>query len=388
MPAPVNSQAYLTTTPAGMRPLDISNEIFKYRPEETTILTLLMALNRVTVDDREFRINIQDQDPGYVTVVTQANDGVNITVSADDVKYIRPGLTLRVDWQTVALVTAVNYATGQVTLDNNTGFTAGSIPNLGSAAVEELAQRPSVVSRVPAQVTNFAENAWDTYGQSRWVETVKFYGGALGYHNREQAMYEHKRGIDRGLWFNAKAQTTGPQGNTLYKTGGVMNMITTNVSGFGSNQFTINKLRTAMTQGTRFMRSSTVWLFVSRLGSELFDRAVFNKGNITPVYENILNINITSFRMCGKTWKLMIVDHLSNNCSDVMAAIDPAALEIVTTRDQQTKTRQWMLERKLTPENGLTTDGTIGDIYTDFGLRIQEKSCMLLHGASSLGTEA
>lgn len=393
MPAPVQSQAYLTTTPAGLRPLDISDEILKYRPEETTVLTLLMALNRVTVDDRVFRINIQDQDPGFVTItgVTAAN---TFTVSQSDAAYLFQGLTLRGSWNTTGVVSAVNVATGVVTLDGNFGTTAGWAVNqplsLGARAVEELAQRPTIISRVPQQIENFVENSWDTYGQSRWVETVRFYGGNRDAQNREMCMYEHKRSIDRGLWFDAKGITTGPQGNTLYKTGGFMNMIATNIYDFGGS-FTINKLRQSMTLGTRFMRSGTIWLFVSRTGWELIDRQAFNKGNVVlngeKAYEQFYNIEIANFHLAGKRWKMMCVDHFEDSCADVMCAVDPAAVEIVTTRNQKTKQRQWMLERRLTLDNGLLTDGTVGDLYTDWGLRIQEKACMLLHGANTTGTE-
>jgi hypothetical protein len=229
------------------------------------------------------------------------------------------------------------------------------------------------------------------FGQSRWVETNKFYGGPRDVANKEMAWYEHKRSIDRGLWYNAKGTTSGPQGNTLYKSGGFMSMINTNIYDFGGT-FTINKLRTSMTQGTRFMRSGTIWLFVSRLGWELIDRQGFNKGSIvlngSKPFETFYNINIANFSMAGKSWKMMCVDHFENGCADIMCAVDPAAVEIVTTRMQKSKQRQWMLERHLDLSNGLTTDGSIGDLYSDWGLRIQEKSCMLLHGASATGTES
>ena len=394
MSAPVQSQTYLGTMPAGFRPLDISDKIVDHRPEETTVLTMLMALNRVTVDDRVFRINVQDQDPGYVTIVS-VDDGQHFTVSTDDSKYLFPGLALRYNWNTTGLISAVSTATGQVTLDPLFGTTAGLAVaakiNLGSRAVEELATRPTVISRIPVQVENFAENAWDVFGQSRWVETNRFYGGPRDVANEKLAWYEHKRSIDRGLWFNAKGTTTGPQGNTLYKTGGFMNMINTNIYDFGGT-FTINKLRTAMTQGTRFMRSGTIWLYVSRLGWELIERQAFNKGSIainSPNWcQQFYNIQVANFNMAGKAWKMMCVDHFENSCADIMCAVDPAAVEIVTTRMQKGGQRQWMLSRHLDLSTGLTTDGSMGDIYSDWGLRIQEKACMLLHGASTTGTES
>lgn len=395
MPAPVLSQAYLNSMPAGLRPLDISNEMLKYRPAETTILTLMMAFNRVAVDDRVFRINIQDQNPDYVTMVS-VDDATHVTVSQDDAKLVFPGMSVIGAWNIGLTVSNVNLGTGQITFDPAFGSTAGLAANgllsFGSRAVEELAQRPTVVSYVPAQVENFLENAWDVSGQSRWVEHTRFYGGLRQYHNQEQCRYEHKRSIDRGMWFNKKGITTGPQGNTLYKSGGIFNMIQTNIFDFGGT-FTINKLRTSMTIGTRFMRSGTIWLFVSRLGWELIDRAAFNKGNMAlgsggKDWEVFYDINIKNFMLAGKAWKMMCVDHFTESCSDTMVAIDPAALEIKTSEHQKTKTRGWMQERTLTMAEGLTTDGTLTDLWSDWGTCIQEKACMLMHGASTLGTES
>lgn len=216
-------QAVLSTLPAGFRPFDVSNEILKIRPADTLLLTLLMALNKVTVDSRQFIINQQEMDVSTFTISAIGNGqtaNVLTTTSQDEVDAVEVGMNVRKDYETVALVVDVNTTTKKITVDDASGFTANDVLVMGGAASEENSNRPTPTSRIPEQVTNYAECSRDAFGQSRWVETENFYGPPREQENRDLMLFEHKRFINRSLFVNKKALTT-QNGQTIYKTGGL-----------------------------------------------------------------------------------------------------------------------------------------------------------------------
>lgn len=371
-------QAVLSTVPSGMRPLDIANEVRNIRPAQTTILTLLMGLNKVKAESREFKINEQAIDPGTVTATALA---ANVfTVSTDDVKFVRIGQTLLLNHTTNCLVTGVNYTTGAVTVDDATGFSATSVLILGSVGHEELSARPTAVSRIPTQTTNYCETARDAYGESRWVQTEKHYGGPRKHHNREICMWEHKRFVDRGLWFSKKLDGT-QNSQKLYKTNGILRSITTNIRTFSATTVTWDKMRANITTDTRFSLSPSLWLSVPRKGLELLEKIVRDK-TVPMTYTEAAGIKVGNVGMGNKTLKIFVIDHFEQGLDDTWILIDPELIEIVTTKDQVTGQRQWMIEELNVEDPG--TDGTINVLTSDFGCRLHnEQAHAAWDGAAS-----
>ena len=131
-------QAVLSTLPAGFRPFDVSNEILKIRPADTLLLTLLMALNKVTVDSRQFIINQQEMDVSTFTISAIGNGptaNVLTTTSQDEVDAVEVGMNVRKDYETVALVVDVNTTDKKITVDDASGFTANDVLVMGGAIV-------------------------------------------------------------------------------------------------------------------------------------------------------------------------------------------------------------------------------------------------------------
>jgi hypothetical protein len=364
-----------------MKPLDISNEIENIRPAQSAVLTLLMGLGKVTVDSRTFLINQQDIDPGYVTMIGAAAGDV-ITVSADDIKLVRAGQTIRLNASVCTWIKSVTYAGPTFVVDDVTSLVAGSVLILGSTASEELSSRPTAISRQPVQTTNYCETLRDSYGQSRWVETEKHYGGSRAFHNRDLCLWEHKRFIDRGIWFN-EIDTGTINSQAVYKTNGIFASITTNVTAFAGSAITWAKMRTNITNHTRFSLSPNLWLAVSRKGLELIEGIIYAK--TTPaVFSEAQQIKVLNLGMGNKTLKIFVIDHFEQGLLGTMALLDPEMIEIVTTKDQKTGTRQWMLERKFDGNDTTGTDGTIGEVLTDFGVRLHnEKAHAIWTGADA-----
>lgn len=380
----------MTTPPSGMRPLSIEDKVLKTRPNKTRLLTALMALNKVAVDDYKFRINEQKIDPGYITC-TALNAGANqITVSAADAAYIRLGTTLRLDHQNAYLVTAVNYSTGVITLNGTTNLTNSSVLNIGGTGSEELSLRPAAISRIPVQIENFVETQRDAWGTSRHTQNVRYYGGSRVWQTEDDATWEHKRSIDRGCWFNVKAETTQDSGNgsqVLLKTNGILSLITTNVYTFGSNLVSMDKIRTNLRIGTRFTMSDRLWLCFGAKGQELLDKICYDK-TVPQQFNTTALFDVTTYTIGGKKLVPMIIDHFDNGMDDTWVVLDPEFLEIVTTQDQQSNQRQWMLKRTIKPQDNTNgVDGTINDILTDYGVRLHnEMAHSIWDGAQAVGS--
>lgn len=384
--AVARTQSVISTVDAGFRPKDISDEILKLRPDSTQVLSLLMAMQRrPAVDDYEFRMNVQEQNPNTVTL-TGVNGGAStVTVSSDDAKYIYLGQTLRYDYDSVYYVTAISGTT--ITLNSVSGLAGTEALILGAPAAEELSGRPTQMSFVPTQLTNYVQTLRITTGESTHSESTRFYGGQRGDLNREQLLWEAKRLINKEMIMGVKADTTqtGSNGSQkLYKTGGLLNLIATNVHSFGSNQITWDKMRTNMVTDGRFITSPDPWLLVSRTGHSLVEKIV--RDYIVPTDTKTgSEIDITTFRMGGKRIRMMICDDLTDGLDDTMVLVDPDALELVTTKNQKTGVTNWMIEETI-PRKIAGTDGSTTEFYCAFGLRLNgEKRCAIWDGAQSVG---
>jgi hypothetical protein len=374
-------QAVIATQPAGLRPKDISNEIFKLKPDQKTLLTLLMGRNKIKVDDYEFAINIQSIDQGYVTATSEPSQNA-FTVSTDDAKALRIGTTLRKSASVATYVTAINYSSGAVTVADSTGIADTNVLLVGGTAAEELSSRPTAISRTPTQVTNYVQTQRDAWGVSTHTQSTKFYGGARLQNNREDALYEHGRFIDRELWFGTKAETT-QNSQKLFKTGGVFNMVSTNAHEFSGGELTWDKLETNMIQDGRFMTSSKGWLFVSRKGASLFNQLVRDSG--TPIeWQTAADLEYAYVRIGNKKCTLMVVDHFEQGLDTEMVLIEPDAIEIVTTVNQDTGVRNWMIEKKFDGNDATGSDGKLEEVYTAFGLRIDERRCARWYNANTV----
>jgi hypothetical protein len=397
----LRAQGVVSTEGVGFRPLDISDEIYNLRPTNTPFLTMLMGLGKTKVDDFQYRMNIQNIDPDYLTIIT-VNAGastINVSTGASgDVGYVRPGLTLILTVGTAPLVTGVNYGggvtagvgapnPGDITLTSTAGLVAGQILEFGSTGSEELSNGPTPITRIPDQIMNFVETLRDTWGQSRHVQNTRFYGGPRQRKHRSDAMWEHKRSINRGLILN-NGGTFTQNAQTMYKNSGLFASIITNSHSFSGGHVTFEAVRGFLTQDTRFMVSDKPWHLVSRKMYENIELMI--KSNTVPTdYQQTATLNIRWYSLAGKKIYLLLEDclGLESTLQYVSALIDPDSVEIVTTADQESGAKTWMTETVITKaENPNLTDGTLGAIDTDFGLRVdgEARNAIWLNGQDAV----
>ncbi|MBI5683580.1 MAG: hypothetical protein HZC54_00735 [Verrucomicrobia bacterium] len=372
----VRATTVTTSVDTSLRPKDISNEILKVRPEKKKVLVMLTAMGKITVDDYEFQNNQQGIDPGSVTVQSIVNAGnKTVQLNADDVKAVRVNQTWRLSHAFAFKVTAVDYDTAVVTLNTVTGLNAdgGDIIALGAAAFSELSARPTNVNRTPTVGVNYVHTLRDSTAESRHAENVKFFGGPRSFHDRETMLYEHGRFIDRELLLGEREKTTYG-GQVIYRTGGLLYQIQSNIREFDGGRLSYYKAVDLVAADTRLSQSDTLWLLCSNKGAALWTKLVYEKHIPTTVNE-VFGINVTKIQLGSKFLKLYPVDHLNDSTplEKTMIVVDPAFVEIVTTQNQTTKQRQWMLESKVEGRKTDGTDGNTTEVLTDFGLRLQNE---------------
>jgi hypothetical protein len=130
----------------------------------------------------------------------------------------------------------------------------------------------------------------------------------------------------------------------------------------------------------RLAPSSSLWMFVSRKGSSLCDQIAFDK-HVPIEVKEFFGVSVKGFLLGNKRLKMMEVDHFEGLLEDVMVVVDPAVIECVTAKNQQSGARQWMLEESDARDPG--QDGTVGVLTTDFGLRLKnERACAVWTDAS------
>ena len=389
----LRAQGVVSTEGAGFRPLDISDEIYNLRPTNTPFLTMLMGLpKKVKVDDFQYKMNIQNIDPDYLTIVSVNAGASTITVSTGatgDVNYVRPGLTLVYNVGQAYLVTAVDTSTGVVTLNTTAGLSAAMVLEFGSTGFEELSNGPTPITRIPDQVTNYVETLRDSWGQSRHVQNTRFYGGPRHRKHRSDALWEHKRSVNRGIILNSGGVSVQNSQN-MYKNYGLFASIVTNTHSFTGGHVTFEAVRGFLTQDTRFMVSDKPWLLVSRKMYENVELMI--KANTVPTdYQSTATLNLRWFSLAGKKIFLLLEDSLGleSILQYASAVIDPDSVEIVTTADQETGAKTWMAETVITKENNPNlTDGTLGVIDTDFGLRVdgEARNAYWLNGVDAIAS--
>ena len=380
------SQLIDTVSPSVIRPGSFQDKIMKLRPQESAVLSVLMALKKLDVDDMEFNVFGQNNRQ-FVTALTAAasQSDTTITVTAGTAALFRVGSLFRVasgstNFGEVFRVTAVN--TGANQLDITPAVPAGGIPIstkilLYGDASPEFSEAPTPFSLDPVVETNYIQTQRDTWGASNMVNSTRFYGGDRYWHYEEDANWEHKAKMNRALLFGKKEKTTDANGKRLYMTGGFFDLIK-ETEAFSANQVTWSKVN-AFSKETFRYGSTTKMLVISRLVASIFGDLQFGKS--TP--DQFIN-DTFGVRLCNNletphgNFKMVIDDSLREGYEGRIIVVDPKYVDIVTTKDRVSGKRRFLMKEDNVQLPGV--DGKVSCVTSDFGLRI--------HGASTDYTDA
>lgn len=371
----------LRATNSGLLQRDVAPEIVKVGAAQATLTTLQTQGRIRVVDNYEFEQYVLPAAPNGVKIVS-VDSATQFTVSTDDALYVLAGMQVRQDKDVYSRVTAVDTATGAVTVVSTTGMLANKYVLLGNPAYGEGAAVPTALSRVPDNVTNYVEFARFSYGESRFVRNSKYYGGARQMRNREDCLLQAKLAVERGLWSNAKESITGPP--KMYKTGGVLYTAGTagNVYSLPSNILSLVNLRAAVKTTCRYFPSKDIWLFVSSKGSQLLDSIDLEKAVPTSRRDiPDLGLSCKSYGMGRHNLLVYQVDQLEYDLEDYMVIMDPAGMGIATTKDQSTGRRQWFIEETDVQTPGAATNAGVIDV--EFGADLTPAYVWIIGKAST-----
>lgn len=366
----------LLATNNGLRTFAIANEILDITPNRKIMTVLLSSLKRISEDSRKFTINTRSPDPAFVTV-TNVN-GTTITISAADIKSVEAGSMLRVN-ATVAtyVVSITDRSAGTFVVGANTGMEVGTKLLLAGRVKEENSSAPTALSRSVEQVDQYQACLRDAWGESRWVQTEKHYGPTRHRENRRIAMEEHGNDCERNLLLSVSlGASVTLNSNPIYSGNGAVALCSSNVHEFDGGIISYKQMLDFGAQDGRYMKSPEVWMLCNATVIGRIINLAYNKGDIILGNETVFGINVTRLRIGSKVYRLYESDQFNGALANCALTIDPAAVSIATTRNQETGVLQWMIEETDARTPGL--DGSLGVITTDLALRLDHELCIAL----------
>lgn len=121
----------------------------------------------------------------------------------------------------------------------------GSVTPVGAyvigSAFEEASDAPQPMLTVGAPMLNYSQIFRDSWANSRSAEKINWHTGDKVAKNKQDAIANHAKGIERALMFGAKSMFTvdGQQDSTM---DGLVNMIKTNVQTVADGKLDLNTL--------------------------------------------------------------------------------------------------------------------------------------------------
>ena len=230
--------AQLRQITPGLRPTDVASTITLISPEETTMTTVLAATGRIRKDDIEFKIVEQETQPSFVTVtgVNVGGDPTKFSVQASDAAILAPNTPLRLDNATVGYISDVT-GTTVTWADANGAAVAvpqGAMLVIGARSFEEQSLVPGATTWQPTLRQGYTQTYRFAWGNSRWMRLVKtFISETQIVRDRNTAMMEVKRTVERGIIFNPSLKIVGPP--TRYFAGGLYDQNSLNVYDVAGN---------------------------------------------------------------------------------------------------------------------------------------------------------
>lgn len=259
-------------------------ELFGGAPNPFT--AILSKLPTGIVTDATFNV-FEERLPvmNFTTTGTIASGTAQIDLSGttpakglklgDMLRDTRTGEVLLVDVAPVSTWTYVHCVrgVGQVAAAQ---INAGDILEWAGSAYEEGSAAPDAVSKTPDVATNYIQTFKDTCemtGQA--LATLIRPDGKPWNREKRKALERHMIKLERAFMFSAKDKLTGSGGQNLYTTGGLLDLVTTNVTDFSSTGVNMDGLEDAFEQLFKY-GSKTKMAFIGNKALTILNRVVRN----------------------------------------------------------------------------------------------------------------
>lgn len=215
---------------------DVADKIALLQPDDSPLLAFTNGLKKKKeATNTKFEWFEDELRPNVVTN-TATGTGTSVTVTTGTGGRVRVDDILVTSTGEAMLVTAIS--TDTLTVTRSMGaVAAASLANgdqliIAGNALMEGASNPTYKYTAKAPKFNYIQIFRDTIEMTETQASIDSYGGDDRTHQRKMRGSEHKRGIEQAFLFgDAFEDTTGTQARR--GTGGLINLITTNVTDAG-----------------------------------------------------------------------------------------------------------------------------------------------------------
>lgn len=231
----------------GERVDSFANRIYKFGYAGTApMLALSSGMARNQLKAKIVHWFEEEEYSGHVDVINNAGTGTTLVLKSGTVL---PKSILFVESTGERMLVT---ATAGTSLTVQRGFAGTSITAINGSttpvgayvigsAFEEASDAPQPMLTVGAPMLNYSQIFRDSWANSRSAEKINWHTGDKVAKNKQDAIANHAKGIERALMFGAKSMFTvdGQQDSTM---DGLVNMIKTNVQTVANGELDLNTL--------------------------------------------------------------------------------------------------------------------------------------------------
>ncbi len=231
----------------GERVDSFANRIYKFGYAGTApMLALSSGMARNQLKAKIVHWFEEEEYSGHVDITNNAGTGTTLVLKSGTVL---PKSILFVESTGERMLVT---ATAGTSLTVQRGFAGTSITAINGSttpvgayvigsAFEEASDAPQPMLTVGAPMLNYSQIFRDSWANSRSAEKINWHTGDKVAKNKQDAIANHAKGIERALMFGAKSMFTvdGQQDSTM---DGLVNMIKTNVQTVADGKLDLNTL--------------------------------------------------------------------------------------------------------------------------------------------------
>lgn len=231
----------------GERVDSFANRIYKFGYAGTApMLALSSGMARTQLKAKIVHWFEEEEYSGHVDITNNAGTGTTLVLKSGTVL---PKSILFIESTGERMLVT---ATAGTSLTVQRGFAGTSITAINGSttpvgayvigsAFEEASDAPQPMLTVGAPMLNYSQIFRDSWANSRSAEKINWHTGDKVAKNKQDAIANHAKGIERALMFGAKSMFTvdGQQDSTM---DGLVNMIKTNVQTVADGELDLNTL--------------------------------------------------------------------------------------------------------------------------------------------------
>ena len=364
---------------------DVSDEIPFYEPSAAPLTAFMLGIKKMKkATQRKFEHFEKDPYPATATVASAALAGattVNVSAGQGD-RFRANDLVIHKPSGQVFLVSSVSTDALTVVADpsaqGTNAFAAGDELEIIGSTFDDGADIGALRSTRETNIYNYLEIVRHAFGWSRRQATSDMYGGSDPDLEIKAQGIEHKKQIEKLLFFGVRFNRTGSTSHEQTGTGGLNYFVSTNKWNLANTEPTERQLVEALEYGMRWGKNSNVGgggskiLYASRRWMTFFDKLGRDRIHYTDMGELLgrgrIGLKVGEFHTVHGMLTLVSHPMFTGSHAGLAFLVDPAELTVRYHQggngfgDGRTK----LLEGR----QGNGVDGEYLEYQSDIGLQV------------------